>query len=277
MIAVVLALALSASDKVDVRPEADLPIAGFALAAWVVPELLQDKLAPAQCRLCDGSDNSGLPGTGSRGSLNGIDAWFHDAATGWLMSRTAADSASDVLAYGIVPVAMLVGAWNSTGPHATDGAGLRATVIVVESALISGAIVENVKYVAARKRPYVRYGNGEASGKYDVSGRSSHLSFPSGHTAWVTSLGVALATTATLEESAAVPWLWAGAAAGSVATGALRMIAEKHYFTDVAVGALIGGACGAFVPLLHRRGGPLSSGSMSVAARGPSFALTGRF
>ena len=95
--------------------------------------------------------------------------------------------------------------------------------------------------------------------------------------AFATSLGVALATTATIEESAAAPWLWAAAVVGSVTTGALRMIAEKHYFTDVASGTLIGAACGVVLPLLHRRGGPMSSNSVSVAAQGPAIALTGTF
>jgi membrane-associated phospholipid phosphatase len=277
MIGIALALAVGATDKVDLRPNADLTIAGVALVGWVVPELLRDHLVPAHCRLCDGVDNTGLPGTGSRGSLNGVDAWFHDAMTGWVLSRNTAGVTSDILAYALAPVAAIAGAWATTGPHASEGAGWRAASIVTESALVSGAVVEGVKFIAARKRPYVRYGNGEASGTYGVSDVGSHLGFPSGHTAWVTSLGVALATTASIEESAAAPWLWAGAAVGSVTTSALRMIAEKHYFTDVATGTVIGAACGVVVPLLHRRGGPLSSGSVSVAAQGPAFALTGTF
>jgi membrane-associated phospholipid phosphatase len=277
MIGVVLALAVGASDKVDVRPTADLTIAGVALVGWIVPELLRNQLVPGQCRLCDGADNTGLPGTGSRGSLNGVDAWFHDATTGWLLSRSTAGVASDVVAYLFAPVAAIAGAWTTTGPYGSDGADWRATSIVLESAVVSGALVQGVKFVAARKRPYVRYGNGEAAGTYGVTDAGSHLGFPSGHIAWVTSLGVALATTATIEESAAAPWLWAGAAVTSLTTGALRMIAEKHYFTDVAAGAVIGTACGVVVPLLHRRGGPLSSGSLSVATQGPAFALTGTF
>ena len=84
MIAVALALAVTATDKVDVRPAADLTIAGIALVAWGIPELLRNDLAPAHCRLCDGADNTGLPGSGSSASLNGVDAWFHDATAGWL-------------------------------------------------------------------------------------------------------------------------------------------------------------------------------------------------
>ena len=277
MIAIVVALALTAPDKVDVRPAADLALTGVALVGFAIPYLLADQLAPARCRICDGADNTGLPGTGSRGSLNAVDAWFHDAATGWLTSRETADAASSVVAYALVPVGVIAGAWTATGPYSTDGAGWRAMAIVGESALVSAALVQGVKYVAARKRPFVRYGHGETGGSYDVNDTDSRISFPSGHSAFAMSLGVALATTATIEESAAAPWLWAAAAVGSVTTGALRMIAEKHYFTDVASGTLIGAACGVVVPLLHRRGGPMSSSSVSDAPQGPAIALTGTF
>lgn len=276
MIAIALALAVTATDRVDVRPAADLAIGGVALVLWGVPELLRNDLAP-RCRLCDGADNTGLPGSGSAASLNGVDAWFHDATSGWLMSRRTADVASSVWAYALVPLGVVAGAFTATGPYATDGAGWRAMAIVEESAIVSGALVQGLKYALARKRPFVRYGAGETSGSYDVGDADSHVSFPSGHTAFVTSMGVALATTATLQDSPAAPWLWAAAGIGSVTTGALRMMAEKHYFTDVVAGAAIGAACGVVFPLLHRRGGPLSSPSVSIAPQGPGLALSGRF
>jgi membrane-associated phospholipid phosphatase len=275
VIAVALALAMTATDKVDVRPAVDLTIAGIGLAGFAFPELLSSELAAAHCRWCDGADNTGLPGTGSRGSLNAVDAWFHDATTGWLVSRRTADIASSVLAFGLVPAAGAVAAWTSRGPHATDGAGWRAALIVGESAAVSAALVQGLKFVTARKRPFVRYGTGETGGSYEPS--ESNLSFPSGHTALATSVGVAVATTATLEESTAAPWLWAGAAVASVTTATLRMMAERHYFTDVAAGAAIGAACGVAFPLLHRRGGALSSSSASGAAPGSVFTLSGRF
>ena len=49
---------------------------------------------------------------------------------------------------------------------------------------------------------------------YDVTNSDSHLSFPSGHTAVATSLGVSLAMTATLEHSQAAPYLWGAAGHG---------------------------------------------------------------
>jgi membrane-associated phospholipid phosphatase len=277
MIAIALALALTAPDKVDVRPSADLAVGAVALVAIVVPDLFQKQLLAAHCRICDGPDNTGLPGTGSGGSLNAVDAWFHDATAGWLVSRGTSDVLSSVWAYGVVPVGAFAAALTATGPHASDGAGWRAASIIEESAIVSAALVQGVKLAAVRKRPYVRYGTGETSGAYDVSDSGSRTGFPSGHTAWVTSLAVATATTVTLQESPAAPWVWGAAAVASVTAASLRMMAEKHYFTDVAAGALIGGACGVIVPLLHRRGGPLSSPSSVSVAQGPALAVSGTF
>src|SRR5205085_10609861 len=100
---------------------------------------------------------------------------------------------------------------------------------------------------------------------------------PSGHPSLATALGVSLATSATLEESTSTPWLWVAAAFGSVTTATLRMTAEKHYFTDVVAGAAIGAACGVVIPLMHRRGGALSSDAVSVAAQGPALWVSGPF
>ena len=284
MIAILLAASAfswidaGATDKIALRPAADAVVTGAGLVVFVVPELLKDKLAPAHCAICDGGDNTGLPGTGSRGSLNGVDAYFHDALTGFLLPRKTAETASSVVAFVLVPIGSIAGALTATGPHATDGAGLRATVVVLESSVVSAALIQGVKLVAARKRPFVRYGDGEPSGVYDVNDRDSHLGFPSGHTAFATSMGVAMAMTATLEESPAAPWLWGAAAAMSVTTATLRMIAEKHYFTDVLSSAAVGAACGVVFPLLHRRGSALAASSLSVGAQqGPALTLSGSF
>ena len=277
MIAVALALAATAPDRIDLRPTADIVVSSVALVGAAIPELFKNQIAAGHCRLCDGPDNLGLPGTGSQGSLNGVDAWFHDATAGWLLPRQTAAVLSDVVGFGLVPVGVMVGAFTATGPHATADAGWRAAAVVAESGLVSLAVMQGVKYVAYRKRPFVRYGNGDTSGIYSVYDADSRLSLPSGHTALATALGVSLATTATLEESTATPWLWVAAAFGSVTTATLRMTAEKHYFTDVVAGAAIGAACGVVIPLMHRRGGALSSDAVSVAAQGPALSVSGRF
>jgi membrane-associated phospholipid phosphatase len=277
MIALVLALATTAPDKVDVRPAADIAVTTIAAVGFLVPQIFQDQLLPAHCRICDGPDNTGLPGTGSRGSLNAVDAWFHDSMTGWIMSRNTADVMSSVWAYAVTPAFAFTAAFAATGPYASDGAGWRAAAIIEESALVSSALVQGLKFATARKRPFVRYGTGETSGSYDVNAADTRTSLASGHTAWVTSLAVAAATTVTLQESPAAPWVWAGAAVASISAASFRMIAEKHYFTDVAAGALIGGACGVVIPLLHKRGGPLSTPAVSVGPSGPALTVSGMF
>ncbi len=269
------------SDRIALQPGADAAITSVGIAAFLIPELLRGKLAPERCNICDGLDNSGLPNlrpAGSPGaSVNGLDAWWHDAMTGWILERKTADTASNVWVYALLPLGTIAGALTATGPYASDGAGLRAAVVVLEASAVSAALVQSVKFFAARKRPFVRYDHAELSGAYAFDDADSHLSLPSGHTAFATTLGVSLAMTATLEESPAAPWLWGAAAAATVTTASLRMIAEKHYFTDVAAGAAIGAACGVALPLLHRRGSPLSGGSLSVGAQGPAVALSGAF
>src|SRR5712692_9462940 len=260
-------------DKLAIRPALDFTILGVGLAGFVVPELLKPHLAPASCNVCNGPDNTGL-GDGSQGSLNGVDAFFHDQLTGWLISRKSADTVSNVWAFALLPAGAIAGSLLATGPTASEWAGLRAAVIVGESAAVSAAMVQSMKFFVARKRPFVRYGNGETSGAYDVNDRDSHVSYPSGHTALATSLGVSMAMTATLEESPAAPWLWGAAAVMSVSTATLRMIAEKHYFTDVATGAAIGAACGVVFPVLHKRGNALS---VTAQASAPLLVLSGAF
>ena len=262
MIAIlILASVLDAgpADKVALRPEADIAITAVGLAGFALPELLKNQLAPEHCRVCGES-------------LNGVDAFFHDHLTSWLVDRRTADTISNVWVYALLPIGGLVAAYTATGPFASDGAGVRAIGVVVEAVAVQGALVQALKFTAARQRPFARYGHGETGGPYDLADRDSHISMPSGHTGFATALGVSVAMTATLEESRAAPWLWGAAAAATITTGSLRMMAEKHYFTDVLSGAAIGAACGVVFPLLHRRGSALS-----VGAQGPSVALSGAF
>ncbi len=278
-------------DKVALLPAADLALAAGGMAFWLGTELAKRQLAPAACRICNGIDNTGLsngPGAGQAG-LNGVDAFFHDQLTGALWSRKSSDTISNVVGFGLFPAGALVASYFATG-NGSNGAGLRAVVISVESLAIAGTLIQSIKYLAARKRPYVRYGHAidgatAAEGStYDVNNPDSHLSFPSGHTGATAALTVSAAMLASLQDSKAAPYLWAGAAVSTVSVAALRMMAEKHYFTDVLAGAAIGAGTGALIPWLHKRGG-LLDGSVAVNARfqlspvpgGTAFALAGQF
>ena len=278
-------------DKVALLPAADLALVAGGMAYWLGTGLAKQQLAPAVCRVCNGVDNTGLsngPGAGQSG-LNGVDAFFHDRLTGALFSRKGSDTISNVIGFGLFPAGALVASYLATG-NGSSGAGLRGVAISVESLAVAGTLIQSIKYLAARKRPFVRYGHAndgatDSEGStYDVNNPDSHLSFPSGHTGATAALTVSAAMLATLQESEAAPYLWAGAAVCTVSVAALRMMAEKHYFTDVLAGAALGAGAGALVPWLHKRGG-LLDGTGAVNAQlqlspvpgGTAFALAGQF
>lgn len=268
-------------DTLALNVPADALILGGGFLLWGGSQALRGAVGPQACNLCDGVDNLGLPGEpgDGRGSLNGVDAFFHDALTGWLVSRKTADTTSNILAYGLVPVGAVAAAFFATGPRASDWAGARAGVIVLESLAVGGLAGQVLKFGLARKRPFIRYGHGtdgstSAEGSaFDVNDPDSHFSFVSGHAEATAAVTISAAMCATMQDSPAAPYLWAGAGTLTVVTGTLRMIAEKHYFTDVLGGVAIGAAAGVLIPWLHRSGGLLGTdgdGSLQLSFAGGS-------
>jgi membrane-associated phospholipid phosphatase len=79
---------------------------------------------------------------------------------------------------------------------------------------------------------------------------SSYRSFYSGHTAQVTN---ALAANAVMSHlrGRRRHWTWTLAGIGTVAVSLARVGAGRHFYSDVAAGALAGGIVGSLVPLLH--------------------------
>ena len=265
------------TDALALNLPADIAITAGGFGFWLATELAKSKLAPANCRICNGSDNSGFaidPRSG-QGDLNGVDAFFHDQLTGALWSRKTSDTVSNVLGFAAVPVGALAAAYFATGEHGS-GAGLRGVLIVAESVAVSGALIQTVKLLAARKRPFVRYGHAtdgstpDEGATYDVNNLDSHASFPSGHTGATAAVTFSAAMVASLQGSASAPYLWAGAVLCTASVGALRMMAEKHYFTDVLGGAAIGAASGVLVPLLHRKGSALGTDTTAALQIGRS-------
>jgi membrane-associated phospholipid phosphatase len=80
------------------------------------------------------------------------------------------------------------------------------------------------------------------------------LSFYSGHTSESVSLAVAAGTVASIRHYRLAPLVWATSLPLALATGYLRIGADRHYFTDVLTGALVGAAIGFLVPYVFHRG-----------------------
>ena len=68
--------------------------------------------------------------------------------------------------------------------------------------------------------------------------------------------------------------MWATGLTLSLATGWLRIAADKHYFTDVLTGAIVGAVVGFGVPYVFHRpesaATSTSSGAISIGMTGPS-------
>jgi membrane-associated phospholipid phosphatase len=117
------------------------------------------------------------------------------------------------------------------------------------TAIWSAAAGEWVKVLVRRSRPIMYTSAATDAAKI----RSSQLSMPSGHTA------IAFATATTylvLSGREHLPHRARNAVvlyAGALSVGSLRVVAGKHFPTDIIVGGLLGSAIGWLVPAIHPR------------------------
>ena len=117
------------------------------------------------------------------------------------------------------------------------------------TAIWSAATAEWVKVLVRRSRPIMYTSAATEASKI----RSSQLSMPSGHTV------IAFATATTYLVLSGREHLSHRARnavvlyAGALSVGSLRVVAGKHFPTDIIVGGLFGSAIGWLVPAIHPR------------------------
>jgi membrane-associated phospholipid phosphatase len=159
--------------------------------------------------------------------------------------------ASDALLYSLLPLSVGASAWAGSG-H--DQAAVPA-LLVVESFALTGALVDLTKLAVRRPRPYTWTVNPTADNVEKRTTTDSSLSFPSGHTAFTGAVG--FSTAAVLVHSREVePWAaYGGAGLLTAGMGGLRVLAGRHYPTDVLVGGAIGAAVGISTVSLHESAG----------------------
>ena len=103
--------------------------------------------------------------------------------------------------------------------------------MLVESVIYSGLAVSVVKYTVGRARPYANEGSADF---FDHTFTEENVSFPSGHTAIAFSVSTVLARRINNTYATIALYGLAGL------TGYQRIYDNKHWFTDVFVGAAIG-------------------------------------
>ena len=138
----------------------------------------------------------------------------------------------------VASAAMLGAGWLAHRPT-LERLGLHATEAIVGGSTVTAA----VKFLAGRQRPFVEPGDHDdfALGRGTAEGRSS---FPSGHAtaafAFASALSSDLRKTHPRAARVLTPMLYGGAAL----VGAARMYDDKHWASDVVVGAGVGTLAG---------------------------------
>ena len=216
---------------------ADLPVIAVSGALWAVPSAMDASNSLDMCApTCDPQD---------------VNSWDRRVIPN---HSSGAKRASDVLVVSL-PLQAL---WLVIGDGLHLGAedAVADTLILTEVLAVSNALNQLVKSAVERPRPYM-YREDDGSG-LRKDNADDYRSFYSMHTNTVFAVLTGTAVIFSLRyPSHPFKWfLWTAALAGGATVAALRVLAGKHFFTDVITGAVTGIASGIAIPASHLRRRP---------------------
>lgn len=208
-------------------------VTGALAASTITLYLLNDQLAPLQCRWC-------VPGT-IDGNLSKSIAWSNPQAADTLSTAMVVAIPVGVMGFGLIQ------AYRFDDP----AAGWSDVLLITQATSLAMLVTAVVKPSVGRARPYVWQGNPDLySNPYDAN-----LSFFSNHTAFVFAVVVSGSTLFFMQDMPGAPWVLGVGLAAAAFTSYLRLAADKHYLSDVLVGAGVGSLIGWAVPYLFHRPG----------------------
>jgi membrane-associated phospholipid phosphatase len=254
----------------------DGAITATAGVLWISSEaLLKKDLAPKTCRWCDRS----VDGTDT---LNAVDRWGRGVAADTLEGRERADLWSNIGGFGVLPVGVLGAQYLlSSGSGVPLSYYAQDAAIIIESTAVAALVNQAVKFAVGRERPFVHVLPEDQKGltKHPTD---NNLSFYSGHTNMAFALVTAAGTVSELRGYKNRWLIWAVGLPAAASIGLLRMGADRHYLTDVLVGAAAGTIFGVGMPLLlHGReeasASRASSMSMNVSGGLGGVMFSGQF
>jgi membrane-associated phospholipid phosphatase len=248
----------------------DLPLhiwfLSTTIVAWGGLEILKYTAGPKYCRWCD-RDERGYS------TLNRLDRQMRTTLQVPHRAKKHFSRASDVLSFALIPL----GSGGVAAILANDASGkgtfwrrfIEHSIILGEAAAVSSLLYQIIALSAARQRPHAHFAVAPRGEPWN------NISFCSGHTALAFSLVTAAGTIAYFEDSRWQGAIWALGLPAALATGAFRMAADQHYFTDVLAGAVLGALVGFAVPTLAWW---LSlRPSANVSSSGGTVGLSGQF
>lgn len=160
-----------------------------------------------------------------------------------------ADHVSTAVGYAGAPiyaVAMLAASSSGSWRRRIDDA-----IPVLESGVAIGLLHHVVKFTLGRERPFVHHAR--VAGVARAVDTDDNASLFSGHTGLAFAVATSAGVVAHTRGYRAEPAIWAGGYALAAATGYLRIAADKHWTSDVVIGALVGVGVGLAIPLLVHR------------------------
>lgn len=209
-----------------IRAWPDAAVLGAGLSAALVPLVFSSSFARATCAPCDPAALWGI----DRGTVGPVRAAADAFSSGALVTEAALGAvflASSRRGQG-------------TAPFFED-----ATVIA-QAVTVTAAATEWVKVLFHRPRPYLYLGGASPPSADD--GRS----MPSSHTSVAFAAAAAYASILHRRGIAKSHAAQIGVLFGAAAvTGALRVVAHRHFPTDVVAGAALGFVIGWTLPTLH--------------------------
>ena len=165
---------------------------------------------------------------------NTIDQYFRNKMVWEPKNLNKASLSSDFILYGLV-----LGSIPSV-PFLIDKDNYVAIVLAnIEVLAINGFITDIIKLSVGRQRPASFYNTRD-------EGKDSFKSFFSGHTSSAFAIGTSTAMMLSKEYPEKKTLIWGSIYTLASATGYFRIAADKHYLTDVLVGAIVGSSVGYF-------------------------------
>jgi membrane-associated phospholipid phosphatase len=214
------------------NPALDVSITLIGAAAWMATEAFDRDLAPSHCRWC---------------SVEPMDAKVRD---GLIWSDTiAADTISDVTGFVLMPLTVL-GLDTLAAAHDRSTSNVpEDTILVAEATVVAEDVTQLTKFLVGRERPFVHALPLERKPQTDHP-YGNNVSFFSGHASEVFALATASGTISTMRGYRYAPLTWSAGGVIAITTAYLRLAADKHWLTDVVVGAAVGAAIGFATPYL---------------------------
>jgi len=242
-------------------PRIDGPVAGVLVGGWLVSEAaLKKPLAPTTCHWCE-----------TNAFDTSIRRIFNPSLTPSAFGIAGPDMASNLVGFGALPIGLLLldGLWSYRADARWDTTAV--DVLLILEATFSAQLLNQVtKFLVARARPYTIGADPAllASAKDPLD---HNLSFFSGHSTFAFALAAAAGTVASLRGYRFAWITWAVGMSLATTTAILRLAADKHWASDVIVGALVGSAVGVGVPLLFH--GRQQAAAGSGASQGQALQL----